>query len=102
MSAWLKRLGFTVKELADDYATEAKIEEWFDDQTIACKNLYKTKDEEKFLIFCFYSGHGIIKGAGTVHINLLAKEYAFEDKIREFSVYNKKSSYMVGFLHCCR
>lgn len=56
------------------------------------------------MIFCFYSGHGLISGAGTNHINLLDSEdgYAFEDKIREFSEFNRKNSYMVGFLNCCR
>jgi hypothetical protein len=31
MCAWLKRLGFTVKEMEDDYATERAIDDWFDD-----------------------------------------------------------------------
>ncbi len=30
MCAWLERLGFTIKELKDDYATERAIDDWFD------------------------------------------------------------------------
>jgi hypothetical protein len=58
MGSWLNRLGFVTKTLIDTEATPDEIEDWLDEQTIACKKLKKTKPNEKFLLFCFYSGHG--------------------------------------------
>lgn len=101
MSAWLIQHGFDTKTLVDSEATPDEIDDWLFDQTVACNNLRKTKPKEKFLLFCFYSGHGD-KNGGTNRIHLNDKNktrFPLEDKIRLFSNSNEKNAFVVGFLH---
>ncbi len=98
MDAWLRQHGFETQKLIHTAATEEAITDWFDEQTIACKKLKKTHPGKKFLLFCFYSGHGD-KNGGTNRVNLPDSIFELEDELRKFSYCTSENSYIVAFLN---
>lgn len=97
MDVWLRQHGFQTQKLIHTDATKQAITDWFDEQTIACTKLKKTHPNKKFLLFCFYSGHGDRNG-GTNRVNLPGSIFALEDYLRKFGYSNSDNSYVVGFL----
>jgi hypothetical protein len=82
MEAWLKGHGFTTHKLIHEDATEDAIDEWFEDQTSAWVKNKRAHPKKKFLLLCFYSGHGD-KNGGTNRVHLPGPiNYCLEDKIR--------------------
>lgn len=71
MDAWLRKHGFETQKLIHTEATEEAITDWFDEQTMACINLKKSKanPSKKFVLFCFYAGH-CDKNGDTIRVHL--------------------------------
>ena len=69
----------------------------------------KAKPPIKYLVFCLFAGHGILKdGEQHLVLNELDKKQGFykllnaESYIRRFSEACNTNSYFIGIFACCR
>ena len=90
--------------MKDTEATLYDIEHWFLIQGLACLEQGKLLDDnsKKFVLFCFFSGHGKLGKDGNQCIILPNKptDCALERKLSEFS--NRENSYVIGIFDACR